>query len=199
MRVRRRPKSRAKEMVEAAALACLHRGQRNDALKILMDAYGEPIQGFALRIVRDREQAKDIHQQVFLDAYLGFGRFAGRGTLWSWLCGIAFHRCQDELRRRHRTSAANDSEVLEDLAGDSDTSTCADRVAVRRALEECLGRMTVPLRLQLLMRCFFGLTYAEIGETVGTHHGTVQVRMSRVMPTLRRCLRNEVLTKGFTR
>jgi len=45
------------------------------------------------------------------------------------------------------------------------------------------------------MRCFFGLTYAEIGETVGSAHGTVQVRMSRILPRLRQCLRNEGLAR----
>ena len=47
------------------------------------------------------------------------------------------------------------------------------------------------MRMQLLMRHFLGLSYIEIGEAVGVPHGTIQVRMSRILPRLRRCLRGE--------
>lgn len=160
-----------------------------------MDAYGDAIKAFALRIVRNRELAKDIRQQVFLEAFQGFDRFAGRSSLWSWLCSIAYHRCLDELRRLRRTNADDDLAVLNDLAGPPDPTMDADRAAKRRALEQCLGELSVPMRTQLLMRCFFGLSYVEIGEVLGTPHGTVQVRMSRVLPRLRRCLRGEGLAR----
>jgi RNA polymerase sigma factor (sigma-70 family) len=71
----------------------------------------------------------------------------------------------------------------------------ADRVAQRRALEQCLGELSVPIRTQLLMRCFLGLSYAEIGEAIGVPHSTVQVRMSRILPQLRHCLQEEGLVR----
>ena len=159
-----------------------------------MGAYGKLITGFALRIVRQHELAKDIRQTVFLEAFQGFDRFEGRSSLWSWLCGIAYHRSLDELRRLRRASAGDDRELLDRLVGPPD-STDVDRVAKRRALEQCLGELSVPMRTQLLMRCFLGLSYAEIGEVVGAPHSTVQVRMSRVLPRLRRCLRGEGLIR----
>jgi RNA polymerase sigma-70 factor (ECF subfamily) len=191
----RPPRSRADRSAEEAALAAVRHGRPDQALKILMDAYGAPITAFALRIVRNRELAKDIRQQVFLEAFQGIDRFEGRSSLWSWLCGIAHHRCLDELRRLRRVSPADDLALLDELVGHADPTMDADRVAQRRALEECLGKLTLDMRTQLLMRCFLGLTYAEIGETVGTPHGTVQVRMSRILPRLRRCLREEGLVR----
>lgn len=159
-----------------------------------MDAYEAPITAFALRIVRNRELAKDICQQVFLEAFQGIARFEGRGSLWSWLCGITYHRCMDELRRSRR-AGADGLKVLDHLTGRPDPAMDADRISERRALEQCLGKLSIPMRAQLLMRYFFGLTHAEIGETVGDTHSTVQVRMSRILPRLRRCLRGEGLTR----
>lgn len=156
-----------------------------------MTAYGAPIAAFSLRVLRDRELVKDVRQQVFLEAFQGIGRFQGRSSLWSWLCGIAYHRCLDELRRIRRAGAVDDFDVLDGLAGPPDSTMDADRVAKHRALEQCLGKLSPPMRTQLLMRYFFGLSYLEIGETVGSPHGTVQVRMSRILPRLRRCLRGE--------
>ncbi len=185
------PRSRVDHVAEQAALAYVRNDRRDQALKILMVAYGRPITAFALRIVRNHEVAKDIHQQAFLDAFQGIDKFQGRSSLWSWLCGIAYHRCLDELRRNRRAATGDDFDVLDQLSGQPDPTMDIDGAAKRRALEHCLGKLTAPLRSQLLMRCFLGLSYVEIGEITGDAHGTVQVRMSRILPRLRRCLRGE--------
>jgi RNA polymerase sigma-70 factor (ECF subfamily) len=191
------PRSRVDRSGEEAALACVRRGRRDEAVKILMLAYGAPLTAFAIRIVRDRELAKDIRQQVFLAAFQRIDTFEGRGSLWSWLCSIAYHRCLDELRRvRHvSTSTIGDFDVLDGLVEPSEPSMTPARLAKRRALEQCLGELSASMRTQLLMRCFLGLSYAEIGEAVGEAHGTVQVRISRILPRLRRCLQGEGVTR----
>ncbi len=190
----RPPRSRVDPSSEDAAIACLRHGRRGEALKILMAAYGVPLTAFALRMLRDRELAKDVRQLVFLEAFQKLDTFEGRSSLWSWLCGIAHHRSVDELRRR-RARPADSFDVWDELVESSEPCMDADRVAKQRALERCLGKLQPPLRSQLLMRCFLGLSYAEIGEVVGDAHGTVQVRISRILPRLRRCLRNEGMAR----
>lgn len=164
-----------------------------------MTAYGAPLGAFVLRVVRDRELAKDVRQQVFLEAFQGIDGFQGRSSLWSWLCGIAYHRCLDELRRDRHAAAHQPLDPSDELAelvrSTTDLDPDLDRVARQRALEQCLGKLSVELRTQLLMRYFFGLSYAEIGEMIGVAHSTVQVRMSRTLPQLRRCLRAEGVTR----
>jgi RNA polymerase sigma-70 factor (ECF subfamily) len=191
----RPPKSRADRPSEEAVFACVRRGRPDEALKILMTTYGRPIRAFALRIVRNKELAEDVGQQVFLEAFQGIDRFEGRSSLWSWLCSIAYYRCVDEVRRLRRASALDDLDSVDELAGEVDGTMDADRVAKRRALEQCLEKLSVPMRTQLLMRCFFGLSYVEIGEAIGAPHGTVQVYISRILPRLRRCLRGKGLAR----
>jgi RNA polymerase sigma-70 factor, ECF subfamily len=185
------PRSRTDLVAEASALAELRAGRPSQALKILMNAYGEAVLGFAMRIVRDRELARDVRQQVFLEAFQGFNRFEARGSLWSWLCGITYHRCLDELRRGRRTATVDDFDVWEGLAGEPDPLMNGDRAGQRRALEQCLGKLSDSLRSQLLMRCFLDLSYVEISKILNISQGTVQVRVSRILPRLRRCLQGE--------
>jgi len=187
----RPPSSRVDRPGEEAALACVRRGRRDEALKILMTAYGAPLTAFALRILRDRELAKDVRQQVFLDAYQRIDTFEGRSSLWSWLCGIAYHRSLDELRRARRAGPVENIDVWNGLLEPSEPAMDQDRIAKQRALEHCLGKLPASMRTQLMMRCYLGLSYAEIGEAVGDAHGTVQVRISRILSRLRQCLRNE--------
>lgn len=180
-------KSRIDPVAEEQALALAHAGRVEESVKILMRAYGAAITGFALRILGDGEAAHDVRQQVFLDTFLGLSTFKGQSSLWSWLCGIAYHRCMDERRRTHRHSAVED-DVLEHLVGPLDPETGADRAAELRALERCLAKLSTELRSQLLMRYYLGLSHQEIGELVRASHSTVQVRISRILPRLRRCL-----------
>lgn len=184
-------KTRVDHPAEVAALACVRRGRPGEALNIVMTAYDSAIRGFILRVIRSREAADDLCQQVFLDVFHGIGKFQERSSLWSWLCRIAYHRCLDELRRTQRESAIDDFDVLNALVGQPDPIVDADRIGERRALEKCLGKLPPVIRSQVLMRAFFGLSYEEIAEAVDTPAGTVQVRMSRILPRLRRCLRDE--------
>ena len=80
----RPPKSRADRSSEEAVLACVRRGRPDEALTLLMNTYGAPILAFALRVIRNHELAKDVRQQVFLEAFQGINRFQGRSSLWSW-------------------------------------------------------------------------------------------------------------------
>jgi RNA polymerase sigma-70 factor, ECF subfamily len=186
----RSPRSRVDRPGEEAALACLRRGRRDEALKILMTSYGAPITAFAVRILRDRELAMDVRQQVFLQAFQGIDTFEGHSSLWSWLCGITYYRCLDELKRPWHT-AVDRLDAVDDLVGPPELSEISSRIAKQRALECCLGKLPEPMRAQALMRYFFGLSDAEIGELVGDTPGTVQKRISRILPRLRRCLRSE--------
>lgn len=187
--------SRVDPVAESAALDCLRGGQRTEALKLLADAYGAPLAAFARRVVRDRALAEDVRQHVFLRASEKLDTFEGRGSLWGWLCGIAYHRCLDELKRSKRTQPVDDFDVWPELPGSSDSSMDPDRLSKQRALEHCLGELSQDMRAQVLMRCFLDLSYAEISELVGDAPGTVQVRISRILPRLRRCL----LGKGVLR
>jgi RNA polymerase sigma-70 factor (ECF subfamily) len=181
-------RSRVDPAVEEAALDCLRRGQHTEALRILMTAYGAPILAFCARFLRDRERAKDVRQQVFLKAFQRFETFEGRGSLWSWLCGIAYRSGLDELKA---VKALANSDVLDELSEPSTTEMDADRVAAQRALERCLGKQSPATRAQVLMHYHLGLSHAEIAEVVGDAPGTVQMRLYRALPKLRRCLRGE--------
>jgi RNA polymerase sigma-70 factor, ECF subfamily len=189
------PRSRVDRTAEAEALAAVRSDRLEHALGILLHAYGKPITAFAIRIVHNPDLAYDIRQQVFLEAFQGLHGFEGRSSLWSWLCGITFHRCLDELRRLRKTNVGDETDVLDGLAKQPDMSVDNDRVAKRRALEQCLGKLPAAHRTQVLMRFFLGLSHAEIADAVGDQPGNVQVRISRLLPRLRDCLQG----KGFWR
>lgn len=187
--------SRIDRKAEEAALEALGQGKKDQALKQLMVAYGGAVLSFIVRLVRNPEVAQDIRQLVFLEAFQGLEKFEGRSSVWSWLCAIAYHRSMDELKRSKRTELPKDFDVWSWLAKQPDSLMDEGRAEKRRALEQCLGKLEPSMRAQVLMRLSFDMSYAEIGNAIGEAHGTVQVRISRILPKLQKCLRE----KGFAR
>ena len=173
--------------MEKQALAALDANDINEAFRLLVTTYGHYLVGFAMRIVRHKETAEDIAQQAFVEAFLGIEKFQRRSSLWTWICGIASNRATDHHRRNKRIVDVSDFDVwLEGaLQPEQDRGSDIDR---RRVLERCLNKMDPEVRAQLLERYVGGLTYDEIGKIVGDAPGTVQVRLSRALPKLRKCL-----------
>lgn len=181
-------RSRINRQAEDEVLACLHRDKPVEALTILMKVYGPLITGFIFRIVRNRDTAEDLRQQVFLEAFRGIADFKGRSSCYTWLTSIAYHRCLDTLKRDRRIKATDDFDVLNALHWQPDPAVDSGLEAKRRALEHCLGKIPKAMRAELLMRLYFDLSYAEIEKISGEAAGTIQVRVMRLLPKLRRCL-----------
>lgn len=159
-------------------------------MRILLTLYASPLLAFITRILRDAFAAEEVRQEVFIDAYRSLNKFEGRSTVWSWLCGIAYHRSFDAIRKRRRGDAADKrepSEVLEQIAAPQTSAVHLDH----RALEECLNKLTDELRSEVLMRYYFGLSYEEIAEIVHQPAGTVLVRVARTLGKLEKCLRRK--------
>jgi RNA polymerase sigma factor (sigma-70 family) len=70
-----------------------------------------------------------------------------------------------------------------------------ERMAKQRALEHCLAALPPAMRAQVLMRHCFDMSFLEIAKTIGDSHGTIQVRVARILPRLRRCLSSEGITR----
>jgi RNA polymerase sigma factor (sigma-70 family) len=182
--------------LEAEALAHLDRGDPRAALVILMRVHGDAVLGHCIRVLRDRALAEDIRQQVFLEAFRDLARFQRRSTLRCWILGIASHRCLDAIKARRRRDARIDSgeeEAVVAAADESpDPSHHVDRERTSRFLESCLDGLSEEVRMTVLMKFQLGLSYEEMSPMLNQRPGTLQARVARALPVLRRCLE----TKG---
>jgi RNA polymerase sigma-70 factor (ECF subfamily) len=190
------PSNGARE--EADALAAMARAEYKTALGLLMDLYGESLHRFCAEKLGDVNQADDILQTVFIQAYDGLPSFARRSSLKTWLYSIARHRCLDEARRRRRwqqilrwpgrlPESAADVFDPEEAGGPWEPSETESR-SLSEHLENCLNRLSTKLRESLILRYRHSLPYEEIADVTGARAGTVRVRVLRGLPLLRRCL-----------
>ena len=182
---------------DASVLAAVDRGEPEQALRLLMKAHGVAIYRYcASRLGSDR--ADDVHQTVFIEAHRDLPRFERRSSLRTWLFGIANHRCLDHIKTRGR----HDSKFLPtedpgatDPSEDPSPFEQVSREQLRNLLQHCLETLTDAARDAVLLRYRDGFQYEEIAklhrEGSGIPEekpGTLQQRVARALPLLRKCL-----------
>jgi len=173
-------------------------GDHDTALRLLMDAYGMQLFAACSRYVADRALVEDVHQTCFVQAYQSLHRVLDRDSIAAWLMAIARNRCLDALkihrrRRRWQVPQASLPEVHDGAASAEDEvhrSSLVERL--RRALEV----LSTEARRAVELRYGEMLSYEEMAERCGVRPGTLQMRVARAMPVLRRSLEAEGIT-GF--
>lgn len=160
-------------------------GDRERALTLLMDRYGDRVYRFAHTMTRNAAAAEDVRQQVFIEVYRDFHRFERRASLRTWLFGIVRHRCLDhaKIQRRWWRRFKNDPPEDPELEPPD-----LDRGRVARVLWDCLGKLAPRSREAVMLRYVEELAYEEAAGIAGELAGTIQQRVGRALPVLRRCL-----------
>jgi RNA polymerase sigma-70 factor, ECF subfamily len=184
------------DVPDVALIAALAAGEV-EALGALYDRHARIVFALLLRIFSDRDAAEEILQEVFLRAWQHAHAFDdSRGTVRSWLYGIAHNLALNELRRRRRrpqpqprpaSADAEDDDYREQIAADSDPAVDA-WCAVRDAeLAQALDQLPLSQRVVLLLYGE-GFSQSEIAAKLGEPLGTVKSRMRRALGHLRETL-----------
>jgi RNA polymerase sigma-70 factor, ECF subfamily len=178
-----------------ALIAALAAGEV-EALGALYDRHARIVFALLVRIAGDRDAAEEILQEVFLRAWQHVHAFDDtRGTVRSWLCGIAHNLSPNELRRRRRrpqlqqrpANAHSDDDDARYVDANLDPAVDA-WCAVRDAeLAQALDQLPLSQRVVLLLYGE-GFSQSEIAAKLGEPLGTVKSRMRRALGHLRETL-----------
>lgn len=160
------------------------------AVAILAEAYYGDIQRVAAGLCRDRAMADDVTQTTFIEALGSIRKFRGRSSLRTWLVSIARHRAIDALRRMGRECRRGDDTGSLDVADAGPLPDASLDVGTWKwAIDQCLRELPSDVRLPLLMRYEQDLSFRDIGRLLRERPSTMQARVARALPKLRRSLR----------
>ena len=181
-------------MTREQELAVIRRVQRGDAnaFEYLVAAYEKNVYNLALRMTGSPEDAEDMAQEAFLKAYSSLGSFRGDSKFSVWLYRIVSNVCLDHLRRQKKRQSYSLS--MEDDEGEEAELELPDlsrlpeeeleKKLTREAVRRGLAQLPDDARQILLLREIQGLSYEEIGETLGLEPGTVKSRIFRARKKL---------------
>jgi RNA polymerase sigma-70 factor, ECF subfamily len=182
------------EKLDDAALVALARSakspsERDAAFDELVRRYAPRLHAVASRIV-GREEAFDVVQDGFLNAYRAMGHFREEAQFSTWVHRIVLNCAYASLRRN--PNARNDLEVPVEVISDQVTPLeVAENRDLRSALERALQQIKPEFRETFTLVEFGGLDYAGVAEVLEVQVGTVKSRMSRAREALRGILEAE--------
>jgi RNA polymerase sigma-70 factor, ECF subfamily len=163
------------------------------ALGTLYDRYSPLLHSVARRIVGDPDDAEEVLEETFWQAWRQAGRYEeSRGGLSTWLVMIARSRAVDRVRARRRVREERWDELPEpaaDTAGD-DVSPLdsAEMDEVRRMVGRAVATLPPEQRQTVELAYFRGLSQSEIAEATGQPLGTVKTRARLALQKLREAL-----------
>ena len=160
----------------------------NDAFEPLVLENQQRVYTVALRITGNEADAWDAAQEAFLRAYRSLKDFRGESRFSTWLYKLAGSAAIDLLRRRRDAqlvSLYDEDESIPDVPDERFApESSLEKKELRENVQRALSLLPADYRQILTLRELGGLSYEELGETLGLEAGTVKSRLARARQKL---------------
>lgn len=161
-----------------------------EAFDKLYEATSAKLHAVCLSVLRDRPEAEETLQEVYIRIWQNAARYASNGlSPMTWLITIARNRSIDRLRARSSRPATAPAEAAVSLpSGEPGPETAAIRAQERRMLDECLAQLAAPQAHAVRSVYLEGITYADLAEREGMPINTVRSWLRRSLLRLKDCV-----------
>jgi RNA polymerase sigma-70 factor (ECF subfamily) len=167
-------------------------GGHTALFELLMRRYNERVYRVARAMVRDEQEAEDVMQQAYVNAYAHLRQFNGRSLFSTWLTRIAINEALARLRRQRRYEPFDDQSCEVEQVMTQRSSGDPEQQAVNRelraVLEWAIDGLPDGAREVFVLREVEGLSTAEVADLMGVSQDVVKTRLSRARGGLRRAL-----------
>jgi len=164
------------------------------AFSVLIDRYKYMVFTMALKIVRNREDAEEVAQDVFIKAFSALDTFKGDSKFSTWLYQIAYYRSLDYLKKSKRSVETTGIDVSDDYSITNaeyitDYLEANDRkTMIKKALDE----LSADDSLLITLHYFEELSLKEISKVMDITANTAKVRLFRSRKRLAEILKDRV-------
>lgn len=171
-------------------------GQR-EAFGELVSRYQARLYSAALRLVGNPDDAADVVQDAFLNAYQSLHTFKGDSEFFTWLYRIAFNTAISQKRKKRiqlsldGPSRSDAHQEPQDLSDYVRPGFALERSESDSKLHEAMSRLSSEHRDVLIMKDLDGLKYEDIAELLCVPIGTIRSRLHRARLELRDLLTSE--------
>lgn len=149
------------------------------SFELIVVRYEQRVYAACRSLLRDREEAIDVAQETFLQAFLSIGSLKEPARLAGWLCGIALTLCKARLRRRLRRQRLWERRPR------------PARISEASSIEERLQELPEEQRIALGLRYHAGLSHKEVAEAMGLRDPAAKRLVHQGLLNLRSAMRRE--------
>ena len=173
-----------------------------EALKEIYDKYHKKVYRIAYGVVRQREDALDVVQEVFIKLFRSIKNFQGRSHFYTYLYRMVMNTAIDHTRKLGKKFASSLDEEGSFEPSDG-AEKGPERVFLQKELEErvkrAMDKLPAEQKAALIFRDTEGLSYQEMAEAMGCSIGTVMSRLHYGRKKMQELLKDYVMLHGQSR
>ncbi len=179
---------------EEAALVRRVQVRDEIAFREIVERYQSKVFSIIYGILRNRNDAEDIAQQVFAKVYFSIRNFDFRSSLLTWIYKITVNECYDYLRKKRVRKLVYESDFSEDDAQRMEAAEPAidpsapidTQLAQRDLILKLLEKISDEDRTLILLKEVEGHSVEELAQMTGLNENTIKVKLFRTRQKLLR-------------
>lgn len=187
---------------EEAALVRRVQARDEMAFREVVERYQAKVFSIIYGILRNRNDAEDIAQQVFSKIYFSIQSFDFRSSLLTWIYKITVNECYDYLRKKRVRKLVYESDFSEeDVQRMQNTESASDQktgmdtqLAQKDLVLKLLAKLSSEDRSLLLLKEVEGHSVEELANMTGMNENTIKVKLFRARQKLVKAAQR--LTRG---
>ncbi len=154
----------------------------------LMRSHEDRVFAICLRMMRNRDEALDATQDVFLTVFRKADRYKEQAAFSTWLYRVSINTCYDHLRRRQRQRTEPIPEHLD--PSDPRSGDSLNAVELRPDIDQALATLSPEFRAAVVLVDVEGMSLDGASDTLDIPVGTVKSRLFRARKQLSQELGN---------
>ena len=164
------------------------------AFRKIVEKYEDMVFTITLRIIRNRELADEIAQDVFLKVYQSIDKFKGKSKLSTWIYKIAYNTSVNAIRGVKNAMRDSDIDSIPDNEIGSSPDAQFELITEdsKKLVKKAILSLEVSERIIVTLYYFDDLTVSEISDITGVSKSNVKVKLYRSRNKLYELLKNKI-------
>ncbi|HUT52368.1 MAG TPA: sigma-70 family RNA polymerase sigma factor [bacterium] len=176
----------------------------NESFTRIVIKYQNKVHNLCFRILGDRDEAKDMAQEVFITLHKSLKNFRGESLFSTWVYRVTVNHCKNRIkylgRRRYfqtfsidQPQEVEDGELYyepEDESPDPEKTLASEEI--QALVQDAIAGLDPDHRIVVVLRDIQDLSYEEIADIVGIKVGTVKSRIHRARNDLKKKLEGKI-------
>jgi RNA polymerase sigma-70 factor, ECF subfamily len=182
------------EMTDRELIKLILQGDK-EKFRILVEQYQHMVFRTCIGFLHDKDDADDLTQDIFIQAYQSLHSFKGDSAFSTWIYRISVNASLNWVRKRSRNVVLNRLEALFGSAGEKEISLPVsdtenpETILIRQEhsqwVQNALDRLPEKQRTALILSKYDDLSQKEIAEIMKTTEGAVEALIQRAKTNLR--------------
>jgi len=168
-----------------------------NSFSIIVDRYKDLIFTIAIRMLKNREEAEEVAQDVFVKIFKSLSKFKGDSKFSTWIYKIAYNTCLDVLKKYNKQNNfisidEYQEKQIPELENIFDALVLKEQQVI---IQKCLSLLPYEESILLTLYYYEEQSLEEIAKVLNISQNNAKVKLFRIRKKFENILRNQLPTE----